>query len=81
VDYAQIPQLGERGLARLKQFMVTLNARLENRDFVAADQFSLADITALVAVDFARIVKVKPDERHPHVVRWRAAMAERQGMS
>ena len=81
VDYAQIPQLGERGLARLKQFMVTLNARLENRDFVAADQFSLADITALVAVDFARIVKVKPDERHPHVVRWRAAMAERPGMS
>ena len=81
VDYAQIPQLGERGLARLKQFMVTLNARLENRDFVAADQFSLADITSLVAVDFARIVKVKPDERHPHVVRWRAAMAERPGMS
>ena len=81
VDYAQIPQLGERGLARLKQFMVTLNARLENCDFVAADQFSLADITALVAVDFARIVKVKPDERHPHVVRWRAAMAERPGMS
>ena len=81
VDYAQIPQLGERGLARLKQFMVTLNARLENRDFVAADQFSLADITALVAVDFARIVKVKPDEHHPHVVRWRAAMAERPGMS
>lgn len=81
VDYAQIPQLGERGLARLKQFMVTLNARLENRDFVAADQFSLADITAIVAVDFARIVKVKPDERHPHVARWRAAMAERPGMS
>ena len=81
VNYAQIPQLGERGLARLKQFMVTLNARLENRDFVAADQFSLADITALVAVDFARIVKVKPDEHHPHVVRWRAAMAERPGMS
>jgi glutathione S-transferase len=81
VDYAQIPQLGERGLARIKQFMVTLNARLENRNFVAADQFSLADITALVAVDFARIVKVKPDERHPHVARWRAAMAERPGMS
>ena len=81
VDYAQIPQLGERGLARLKQFMVTLNARLENCDFVAADQFSLADITALVAVDFARIVKVKPDERHPHLLRWRAAMAERPGMS
>jgi glutathione S-transferase len=41
---------------------------------------SVADITAVVAVDFARIVKIKPDERHSHLLRWRAAMAERDGM-
>jgi len=81
VDYAQIAQLGERGLARLQQFMATLNARLENRTFVAADQFSIADITAVVAVDFARVVKVKPDERHPHLLRWRTALAQRPGMA
>ena len=76
VNYAQIPQLAERGLARLQQFFVDLNARLENRSFVAANQFSIADITTLVAVDFARIIKVRPDERHPHLLRWRSAMAE-----
>jgi glutathione S-transferase len=76
VNYAQIPQLAERGLARLQQYFVDLNERLENRSFVAANQFSIADITTLVAVDFARIVKVKPDERHPHLLRWRSAMAE-----
>jgi glutathione S-transferase len=81
VDYPQIAQLGERGLARLQQFMATLNARLENRAFVAADQFSIADITAVVAVDFARVVKVKPDERHPHLLRWRTALAQRPGMA
>jgi glutathione S-transferase len=81
VDYPQIAQLGERGLARLQQFMATLNARLENRDFVAADQYSIADITALVAVDFARVVKVKPDERHHHLLRWRRALAERPEMA
>jgi len=81
VDYAQIVQLGERGLARLQQFMATLNARLESRDFVAADQFSIADITAVVAVDFARVVKVKPDERHPHLLRWRTSLAQRPGMA
>lgn len=81
VNYPQIAQLGERGLARLQQFMATLNARLENRAFVAADQFSIADITALVAVDFARVVKVKPDERHPHLLRWRTALAQRPGMA
>ncbi|HEY8907573.1 MAG TPA: glutathione S-transferase [Rhodoferax sp.] len=80
VNYAQIPQLAERGLARVWQFFADLNARLAQRDFIAAQQFSIADITAVVAVDFARIVKVKPDERHPHLLRWRAAMQQRPAM-
>ena len=80
VNYAQIPALAQRGLTRVQQFFFTLNERLSGRDFVAANQFSLADITAVVAVDFARIVKVKPGEQHPHLVRWRAAMGERASM-
>ena len=81
VNYAQIPQLAERGLARLQQFFVDLNEQLADREFVAAQQFSIADITAVVAVDFARIVKVKPDARHPHLLRWRAGMAQRPTMA
>ncbi|MCW5659050.1 MAG: glutathione S-transferase [Burkholderiaceae bacterium] len=81
VDYAQIPELAQRGLARVQQFFATLNARLADRDFIAADRFSLCDITAVVAVDFARVVKVKPGEMHPHLVRWRAAMAQRPAMA
>ena len=81
VNYAQIPELARRGLARAEQFFVTLNERLAGRDYVAADRFSVADITAAVAVDFARVVKVKPGEQHPHLQRWRAAMAERPSMS
>jgi glutathione S-transferase len=81
VDYPQIPELAQRGLARVQQFFLTLNDRLAGRDFVAGDRFSVADITAVVAVDFARVVKVKPGEQHPHVLRWRAAMAGRPSMS
>lgn len=81
VDYPQIPELAQRGLARVQQFFVTLNDRLAGRDFIATDRFSIADITALVAVDFARVVKVKPAEQHPHLQRWRAAMAQRPSMS
>ncbi|MEO6032196.1 MAG: glutathione S-transferase [Burkholderiaceae bacterium] len=81
VNHAQIPELAQRGLARTRQFFVMLNDRLAGRDFVAADRFSIADITAVVAVDFARVVKVKPDEHHPHLQRWRAAMAQRPSMS
>jgi len=76
VNYAQIPALAERGLSRLQHFFVELNERLAEREFIAAGQLSIADITAVVAVDCARIAKVKPDERHPHLQRWRAAMAQ-----
>jgi len=81
VDYAQIPELAQRGLARVQQFLVTLNERLAGRDFIATDRFSIGDITAVVAVDFARVVKVKPGEQHPHLQRWRAALAQRPSMA
>ena len=81
VDYVQIPELAERGLARVQQFFVTLNERLAGREFIATDNFSIADITAVVAVDFARVVKVKPGELHPHLQRWRAGMAQRPAMA
>lgn len=80
VNYAQIPALAERGLARVQQFFADLNAHLEGREFVAAGQFSIADITAVVVVDFARVVKVKPGEAHPHLRRWREAMQARGTM-
>jgi glutathione S-transferase len=81
VDYPQIPELAQRGLARVQRFLVVLNERLAGRDFVAADRFSVADITAVVAVDFARVVKVKPGVEHPHLQRWRAGMAQRPAMA
>ena len=81
VDHAQIPALAERGLARLQHFFITLDERLAGRNFIAAERFSVADITAVVAVDFARVVRVKPGEQHPHLLRWRAAMALRPSMS
>ena len=81
VDYAQIPELAQRGLARVQQFFTTLNDRLAQREFIATDRFSVCDITAVVAVDFARVVKVKPGEQHPHLLRWRTAMAQRPAMA
>lgn len=80
-DYPQIPELAQRGVARVQEFFATLDARLEGRAFLATDRFSVADITAAVAVDFARVVKVKPGEQHPNLLRWRAALAERPSMA
>ncbi len=81
VNYAQIPELAQRGLQRVQQFFAMLDTHLAGRDFVAAQSVSVADITAVVAVDFARVVKVKPGPEHPNLLRWRAAMALRPAMA
>ncbi|MBY0409522.1 MAG: glutathione S-transferase [Burkholderiaceae bacterium] len=81
VNYPQIQALAERGLMRVDQFFDMLNTRLAGREFVATDRLSVADITAVVAVDFARIVKRKPGEQHPELLRWRAALAQRPSMA
>lgn len=82
VDYPQIPELAQRGLARIGHFFDALDAQLAAQPFVAGGAFSVADITAVVAVDFARIVKCKPDpQRHAHLLAWRARMAERPSMA
>jgi glutathione S-transferase len=80
VNYAQIPALAERGLDRVQRFFAMLNEQLAGRNFIAAGQFSVADITAVVAVDFARVVKIKPGDEHPHLRRWREAMQARGTM-
>jgi glutathione S-transferase len=35
----------------------------------------------VVAVDFARVVKVKPGDEHPHLVAWRGRMGLRPAMA
>ena len=81
VDYAQIPELAQRGLSRVRHFFDALDAHLATRETIATERFSIADITAVVAVDFARVVRIKPGEEHPHLLRWRAAMSQRPAMA
>lgn len=76
-DYEQIPELAERGRARLLHFLDRFEAHMANRDWVATDAFTLPDITAGVACDFAGWVKVDVNDGHPAIARWRARLAER----
>jgi len=80
-NYDQIPELAERGLARLNAFFNKLDAHLEGREFIAIDRFSNADISAVVAVDFARIVKVTPQEHQTNLIRWRSDLADRPSLA
>lgn len=69
-NFRQIPELAERGRARLQVFMGLLDRRLEESHYVALDRFTMADIGAYVCVDFASWVKLPVREQWPHIRRW-----------
>ena len=75
--FEQIPELAERGLRRIDLFFEELDAILADRPFVAGERYSIADITALVAVDFAGWVKKSLPEAAASARRWHEAVNAR----
>ncbi len=76
-DYAQIPELAERGRQRVVCFLQRLDNILADRDYVAGDVFSIADITAFCTVDFAKWTKVDVPDDAANLQRWFASVSER----
>ena len=76
-DYEQIPALAERGRTRIMRFFEQMDARLAQNEFVAGARYSVADITTLIAVDFARWVKLSVSESCGHLRRWHAQVSAR----
>jgi glutathione S-transferase len=77
VNVGQIPELGQRGRERAMRFFAELDTHLTDREFICCEHFTWADITAVVLVDFARVIGFKPGDEHPHLRRWRTALASR----
>lgn len=77
VNYAQIPELAERGLQRAKRYFEILDKRLQGRDWLVGDSLTYADITAFVFADFARIVKLRIPEELKAASAWYARIKER----
>ena len=80
-NYAQIPELAERGRARLADFLARFEAHLTGREWVAGGAFSVADITAAVALDFARVLRIDASEGRPAIAAWRERIATRPAFS
>jgi glutathione S-transferase len=81
-DYEQIAELVVRSKLRAKNFFADLNARLGEVPFVAGERYSVADITALVTVDFAvgAMNYAVPDE-HVALKRWYGQVSKRASAS
>ena len=74
----QAPEFGEimreQAYARLDWFERELGAR----PYIAGERFTVADITALCAIDFGKVSKIRLDAgRHPNLSAWHARVSER----
>lgn len=73
----QIAAMAERGRALTMHWFEQMNARLAESEWVAGDRFTVADITALVTIDFAKWVRLRIGDEQRHLARWYAACRER----
>jgi glutathione S-transferase len=77
LEATQLPQLADYNRASAEKFMKTLDRRLADHAFIAADRFTIADIVAAVGLDFARLIKYRPPEDYVHLARWLEACRAR----
>ena len=70
LEATQMPQLADYNRVAAEKFMKTLDRRLADHEFIATDRFSIADIVAVVGLDFARLIKYRPPEELTHLARW-----------
>jgi len=81
-DYGQIPELAECSKLRVKNFFADFDARLGEASFMAGQRFSVADITALVTVDFAaKAINCAVPDQHRSLKRWYEAVSSRPSMA
>ena len=70
LEATQVPQVADYNRVGAERFMRTLDRHLADHEFIAIDRFSIADIVAVVGLDFARLVRYRPPEELTHLARW-----------
>ena len=74
----QFPEYGETQREITRQQLQWLDAQIGNKPFIAGDRFTIADITALVAVDFgAQLAGVQLGPSLKNLARWHQSVSSR----
>lgn len=77
LETAQVPEWGEACVPRMEEALRALDARLRDSAFVAGERFTIADITAWVALDFMRVLRRGPPEGCDALTDWHGRMKAR----
>lgn len=76
-EVPQVPSWGEANKPKALDFLAILDRELANREFAAGDEFSVADITGMIAMDFMKPARIQLPAEMTNVVRWHQALSSR----
>ena len=77
LETPQVKEWGEANKPKAMEIIKLLDEQLGTHAFVAGDTFSVADITALCAIDFMRPARIARPEGLKHLERWYAEISAR----
>jgi glutathione S-transferase len=81
LEQPQLPEFAAAQRPRAIAAMRDLDAVLADRPFVAGEDFTIADITAFVALELTARARIDIPGDLPHLARWRAAVGARPSAS
>jgi glutathione S-transferase len=73
----QVPEYGEVCRQAAEKAFGMVDGFLADREFIAGERYTIADITALVAVDFAKLIKLRVSPEQKNLARWHEAVSSR----
>ncbi|APH72044.1 glutathione S-transferase [Aquibium oceanicum] len=76
-EVPQVPEWGEANKPRALDFLRLLDRELAEREFAAGDEYSIADITGMIAMDFMKPARIELPKELGNVRRWYSALSAR----
>jgi glutathione S-transferase len=73
----QVPAFGEVCRKAARARLAWLDGDLGGRPFIAGERYTIADITALCAIDFGRVVDIRIAPEQKNLLRWHESVSSR----
>ena len=74
---AQVKEFGEVSRNAAIKRLEWLDTVFADREFIAGPRYTIADITALIGIDFGRVTGIKVQENQKNLARWYQAVSSR----
>ena len=77
LEVPQVSAWGEANKPRVLEMLQIMDRELATRPYIAGNGLSVADITALVAIDFMRVARIQRPLELENLARWHGEMSAR----